>query len=525
VSVLLTPAEMGQADRLTIDGGIAGIDLMTTAGRAVADTACRMLRLDAPVLVLAGPGNNGGDGFVAARFLRQRGYRVVVLLLGARERISGDASLALERMEAGGVRAESLSEAALATALSTAGLVVDALFGAGLDRPLAGTARSLVERVRESGVPVLAVDLPSGVNGASGQVMGVAIQATRTVTFFQQKPGHLLFPGRLLCGPVECVDIGIEEAVLQEIGPRSFRNGPDLWAHAHRQPEPEGHKYGRGHAVVVSGPALSTGAARLAAGAALRAGAGLVTLATPPSAALVNAMHLTAVMLQSFKGAAGLADFLRDPRLNAVAIGPGAGVGEKTRALVETCLSVPGGAPRRAVVLDADALTVFADEPAALFALVAAHAGASGGGDVSGGVVLTPHDGEFARLFPDLGASDVPSKLERARRAAERSGAVVILKGADTVIAAPDGRGAINDNAPPWLATAGSGDVLAGIVTGLLARRMPAFEAAAMAVWLHGAAGTVCGVAMTAEDLEPALRGVIADLPRDEGSFPVPQPM
>ncbi len=522
MSVLLTPAEMGQADRLTIDGGIAGIDLMTSAGRAVADTACRMVRHEATVLVLAGPGNNGGDGFVAARFLRQRGYRVAVLLLG--ERVSGDAALALERMEAGGVRAESLDEQALAAALSGAGLVVDALFGAGLDRPLSGLAETVVRRLGDSGVPVLAVDLPSGVNGASGQVMGCALKATRTITFFRLKPGHLLLPGRLLCGPVECVDIGIPEDVLATIGAQTFRNGPGLWAQAHRPPQPEGHKYGRGHAVVVSGPALSTGAARLAAGAALRAGAGLVTVATPPSAALVNAMHLTAVMIRSFKGAEGLVELLRDPRLNAVAIGPGAGVGEKTRALVEACLSTPGAAPR-SVVLDADALTVFADDPAALFAVLAAHAGATDGGDGSSGVVLTPHDGEFARLFPDLVAAQVPSKLERARRAAQRSGAVVILKGADTVIAAPDGRAAINDNAPPWLATAGSGDVLAGIVTGLLAQGMPAFEAAAMAVWLHGAAGTACGVAMTAEDLEPALRGVIADLPRDEGGFPVPQPM
>jgi hydroxyethylthiazole kinase-like uncharacterized protein yjeF len=514
---------MGQADRLTIDGGTAGIDLMTSAGRAVADTACRMVRHEAPVLVLAGPGNNGGDGFVAARVLRQRGYRVSVLLLGERERVSGDAALALERMEAGGVLAESLDEPALAAVLSGAGLVVDALFGAGLDRPLSGLAESAVRRIGDSGVPVLAVDLPSGINGASGQVMGCALKATRTITFFRLKPGHLLMPGRLSCGPVECVDIGIPETVLAPIGAAAFRNGPELWAQAYRPPQPGGHKYGRGHAVVVSGPALSTGAARLAAGAALRAGAGLVTVATPPSAALVNAMHLTAVMLRSFKGAEGVAEVLRDPRLNAVAIGPGAGVGEKTRALVEACLSAPGAA-QRSVVLDADALTVFAEDPAALFALLAAHRARSDGRDGSGGVVLTPHGGEFARLFPDLYAAQVPSKLERARRAAERSGAVVILKGADTVIAAPDGRAAINDNAPPWLATAGSGDVLAGIVTGLLAQRMPAFEAAAMAVWLHGAAGTACGVAMTAEDLEPALREVIAGLALEVAENPASRP-
>ncbi|SDU16432.1 NAD(P)H-hydrate dehydratase [Stappia sp. ES.058] len=498
---LLTPAEMGLADRLTIDGGVAGIDLMTSAGRAVADTACRMVRHESPILVLAGPGNNGGDGFVAARFLRQRGYRVDVLLLGARERISGDAMLALERMEAGGVPAGTLDEGALATALAGAGLVVDAVFGAGLDRPLVGLAKTLVEQVGESGLPVLAVDLPSGINGESGQEMGCAIKATRTITFFRAKPGHLLLPGRLACGPVEVVDIGIGEAVLETIGVRTWRNGSGLWARFCRPPEPDGHKYARGHAVVVSGPALSTGAARLAAGAALRVGAGLVSVATPPSAALVNAMQLTAVMVRSFKGADGLRRTLDDPRFNAVAIGPGVGVGASTRALVEVCLT-----GERAVVLDADALTSFADEPQALFSCIKSR------GDLAAGVVLTPHEGEFARLFPDTGAAEVPSKVERARRAAARCGAVIILKGADTVIAAPDGRAAINDNAPPWLATAGSGDVLAGVATGLLARGMPAFEAAAMAVWLHGAAGQSCGVAMTAEDLEPALRGVIAEL-------------
>ncbi|WP_051241657.1 bifunctional ADP-dependent NAD(P)H-hydrate dehydratase/NAD(P)H-hydrate epimerase [Stappia stellulata] len=505
---------MGRADGLAIDGGIAGIDLMTTAGRAVADTACRMARHDTPVLVLAGPGNNGGDGFVAARFLRRRGYRVEVLLSGARDKISGDARLALEAMEAGGVRAAVLEEDALATALAEAGLVIDALFGAGLARPLGGAVASAVARINESRVPVLAVDLPSGLNGANGQAMGCAVEATRTITFFRPKPGHVLLPGRELCGSVEVVDIGIAGEVLTQIGVTAWRNGPDLWLPACPAPGLSGHKYTRGHALVVSGPALSTGAARLAAGAALRAGAGLVSVATPPSAALVNAMHLTAVMLTSFKGAAGLAQILEDPRFSAVAIGPGAGIGDATRALVGACLS--SGAD---VVLDADALTSFSSDREALFAQISARGGAEGKRPPA--TVLTPHDGEFARLFPDLRSGEVPSKLERARRAASRSGAVVVLKGADTVIAAPDGRAAINDNAPPWLATAGSGDVLTGIAAGLLARGMPAFEAAAMAVWVHGAAGQSCGAAMTAEDLEPALRGVLADpalRPAENGS-------
>jgi hydroxyethylthiazole kinase-like uncharacterized protein yjeF len=482
---LLTSAEMSRADRLAIEGGISGMTLMEAAGRAVADAAAE-LAPEGPVIVVAGPGNNGGDGFVAARRLAGAGREVAVLLHGDPARLKGDAATAFFRWAG--------TTAPATLPLPPAALVIDALFGAGLDREVTGPAADLVVAMNR-GAPVLAVDLPSGLNADSGRPLGTAVRAARTVTFFRRKPAHVLYPGRALCGQVTLADIGIPASVLEVIAPATFENGPALWPAACRPPDAESHKYRRGHALVVSGPVARTGAARLAAGAALRAGAGLVTLASPPGALAVNAAHLTAVMLARVDGPADLATRLADPRFTALALGPGLGTGERERALVEAALSA-----HPAIVLDADALTLWRDAPAAFFAAIAARAAP---------VVLTPHDGEFARLFPDL--ADAPKPV-RARAAAARSGATIVLKGPDTAIAAPDGRLAINANAPPWLATAGAGDVLAGIVTGLLAQGLPAFEAAAAAVWLHGAAGIEAGPGLTAEDLAPALRPVLRRL-------------
>lgn len=508
---LLLPAQMSEADRLTIAAGTAGIDLMNAAGAAVADAAQTMLTAtDLPsVLVLCGPGNNGGDGFVAARLLHERGLEVKVLLLKKPASLKGDAALAYTAMSDTGMPPWlALTPASLKKGLSEADLVIDALFGAGLDRPLEGGMVKLTEMVNAGGVPVLAVDLPSGVNGADGSAGGGAVRAERTVTFFRQKPGHLLFPGRGLCGKVDCAQIGINASVLKEIEPDLFVNGEDLWLPSWHAPVTDGHKYDRGHAVVFGGPSHSTGAGRLAAGAALRAGAGLVTLACPPSAVLVNACHLTAVMVRPLRrkagqdseagdegSAAAIRDLLEDKRLNAALIGPGFGVGPGTR---ECVMAVLGSV--ESAVLDADAITSYTASPEALFFAIAG---------CRGPVVLTPHAGEFRRLFPDLFSLD---KLSAARQAAQRSGAVVVLKGADTVIAAPDGRAAINSNAPAWLATAGSGDVLGGIALGLLAQGMPGFEAAAMAVWMHGEAGQEAGPGLTAEDLAPALKPVVRRL-------------
>src|SRR5499427_912903 len=486
---LLTTAEMAEADRRTIAGGVAGIALMENAGRAVADAVAARHPPGPRVAVVAGPGNNGGDGFVAARILAERGYQVRILFVGNPDRLKGDAALAAQRWEG-------TTTAAAPAALMPADVVIDALFGAGLDRPVEGAARAMIE-ARNAAPCVYAVDLPSGINGTTAAVMGLAVNAAQTVTFFRRKVGHVLLPGRLHCGTVRIADIGITASVLDEIKPRISINSPPLWAKSFPLPRVDGHKYSRGHAAVVSGGLSFTGAARLAARGALRAGAGLVTIATPREALAVNAAANLAVMVRPVDGADELARFLDDPRRNVVLLGPGGGVGQLMRDLVLTALK---GA--RAVVLDADALTSFAEEPQTLCAAIRGRAKAT---------VMTPHEGEFGRLFKLL-ADEASSKLERARRAAESSGAVVLLKGPDTVVAAPDGRAAIADNAPPWLATAGSGDVLAGIAAGCLAQGMPGFEAAAAAVWLHGEAGSVAGPGLIAEDLSEVMPGIYRQL-------------
>ena len=488
---LLTADEMSRADRLAIASGIPGLTLMENAGRAVADEAARMADKDTRIAVLCGPGNNGGDGFVAARLLQKRGYPVTVALLGSRDALRGDAAHMAAAWNG------PIAPMTAATA-DSAGLVIDALFGAGLSRPLDGVAADVSARLAATGQPVLAVDVPSGVDGSTGEIYGAAFQAHRTVTFFRRKPGHVLLPGRLRCGVTHLAEIGIDASVLSSIGVRTFANAPELWIKHLPIPRLDGHKYARGHAVVVSGPAWRTGAARLSARGALRIGAGLATIASGTDALPINAAHLTAIMLREINDADALAAMLSDRRFNAVLIGPAAGVDDQTR---KRTLAVLGSGA--STVLDADALSVFADSRDTLVSAIRAN---------ERPVVFTPHDGEFARLFPDL--VDLP-KLERVRRAAAMTGAIVILKGADTVIAAPDGRAAINENAPPTLATAGSGDVLAGFVTGLLAQHMPAFEAACAAVWLHGASAAAFGPGLIAEDLPEMLPAVLADLMTD----------
>ncbi|MGO4871513.1 MAG: NAD(P)H-hydrate dehydratase [Roseiarcus sp.] len=496
---LLTPAEMGEADRLTIAGGVAGIALMERAGAAVADEAARLAPSAGRIAALCGPGGNGGDGFVAARLLAARGYNVSLGLLGERAALRGDAALAAARWQGPVAPAETLD-------LSGADLVIDALFGAGLARDLDGAALRCVDAINayaRGGKPVLSVDVPSGVDGETGAVRGAGVEASATVTFCRLKPGHLLLPGRALCGRLALAEIGIAPSALIAIAPRAFVNAPAIWRPALPSPGAASHKYARGAALVLSGPAHRTGAARLAARGALRAGAGLVTLASPPDAVLVNAAQATAVMVAPFEGLAGFAALLADPRRNAVLLGPGAGVGDATRALVAAALSEPS-ASARAIVLDADALTSFAGDAGGLAALIAREGRAT---------IVTPHEGEFSRLF--RGRSEIvgaPSKLMRARAAAAALNAVVVLKGSDTVVATPDGRASIGFDLPPTLATAGSGDVLAGFALGLLAQGMPAFEAASAAVWLHGASARAFGPGLIAEDLPEALPGVLREL-------------
>ena len=482
---LLTPDEMAEADRLTIAGGVPGIALMENAGRAVADAISRRWS-KRPLAVLCGPGNNGGDGFVAARILAERGWQVRLALLGEISSLNGDAALAAARWRG---QAEPLGP----RSLDGAGLVVDALLGAGLSRPITGVAAETIAVLGERELPVVAIDVPSGVDGRSGEVRGIAPRAKLTVTFFRKKAGHLLLPGREYCGEILVAPIGIPNGVLDQVQPQAAANDPGWWGAAFRWPGAESHKYTRGHALIAGG-AVMTGAARLAARAAARLGAGLVTVAAPAAAFPIYAGGLTGVIVRKATGVDAFRALLADRRRNAVLIGPGAGVGDETREMTLAALNMG----KRAVI-DADALTVFADNPPALFAAIG-----------TAGVptpVLTPHEGEFARLFDRAG-----SKLDRARRAAATAGAVIVLKGSDTVIAAPDGRAAINANAPPELATAGSGDVLAGMVLALLAQGMPEFEAAAAAVWLHAEAGRRFGPGLVAEDLIEAMPAVLAAL-------------
>jgi hydroxyethylthiazole kinase-like uncharacterized protein yjeF len=489
---VLTTAEMERADRLTIAAGTPGFALMLSAGQAVAEAAMDLVE-EGPILVVAGRGNNGGDGFVAAAELAARGREVSVILLCERDSLQGDAASA-----ARGWKYPVLPFNP--QAIGKPALIVDALFGAGLNRPVKGDPQEMIEAINANGAPVLSVDLPSGVSGTSGAVMGVAIRATETVTFFRRKPAHLLLPGRIHCGRVRVVDIGIDAGVLGEIHPQTFENVPPFWRKSFPVPRVDGHKYARGHVVAVSGDIAATGAARLSARGSLRAGAGLVTLASPRDALAVNAAALTAVMVRATDTVIEFAQLLTDKRFNACVIGPGAGVGERTRDFVLTVTSA-----KRHVVLDADALTSFADAPDHLFeAIKASH---------NPQVVLTPHEGEFPRLFSDISNKHpLRSKLERVRAAAERSGAVVLLKGPDTVVASPDGRATIAANAPPWLATAGAGDVLAGMIAGLLAQSVPAFEAACIGVWMHGEAAREAGPGLIAEDLPEVLPAVFRHL-------------
>jgi hydroxyethylthiazole kinase-like uncharacterized protein yjeF len=483
---LLSPRQMGEADRLTIAGGISGMRLMEAAGRAVADAVSRRWP-PRPLTVLCGPGNNGGDGFVAARILFERGWPVRVALLGERAALHGDAAQAAARWP-------EPVEPLAPEVLDGAGLVIDGLFGAGLARPLDGIARAIIEATIARGVPVVAIDVPSGVDGEEGAVRGAAPQAAVTVTFFRKKPGHLLLPGRLHCGEIVLAQIGIAERVLDQVPPDTAENDPVWWRDLLPRPDAASHKYSRGHALIAGG-AVMTGAGRLAARAALRSGAGLVTVAAPAAAFAIYAASLTGIIVQPVEGLEEFRALLADPRRNAALIGPGAGVSAETR---DKALSTLNAGKR--CVLDADAMTVFADDPSVLFAAI-------GAPTVMTPPVMTPHEGEFARLFDPAGG-----KPERARRAARRSGAVILLKGADTVIAAPDGRVAINANAPPSLATAGSGDVLSGIVLGLLAQGMDAFAAAAAAAWMHGKAARRIGTGLIAEDLPDALSAVLRDL-------------
>lgn len=522
---LLTASQMGAIEQAAIESGqVTGLELMERAGRGVVEAVFEAWPdlSSAPqfAVVLCGPGNNGGDGFVVARLLQDWGWQVALYLLGDLAKLPPDARQNADRWAQMGQIHPLKGD--LAPSETQPALVVDALFGTGLSRPVEGLG-PLFADLRQGDARVVSVDMPSGLCSDSGRILtpqeredqteAFCVRSDLTVTFHSQKTGHHLCSGPALCGRLCVVDIGlntddtISQAALKGLQDSTGRSvgdapllvglGPGAAARDLLGKTGDAHKYSHGHALILSGGAGRTGAARLAARGALRIGAGLVTLGVPPSAQQEVACQVTALMLARVDGSEGLAELLKDQRLNAVCMGPGMGL-DRARELVPVVMRAEH-AP--SVVLDADALTGFADAPDVLF------------GWLHESCVLTPHGGEFARLFPDIAGKltaaptkgPAYSKVDATREAASRAGCVVLFKGPDTVIAAPDGRCSIHsaqyDRAAPWLATAGAGDVLAGFITGLLARGIAPMTAAETAAWVHVECARAFGPGLIAEDL------------------------
>ncbi|GAA6207896.1 bifunctional ADP-dependent NAD(P)H-hydrate dehydratase/NAD(P)H-hydrate epimerase [Cognatishimia sp. WU-CL00825] len=544
---LLTAAQMRAIEQAAIkSGAVTGLELMERAGQGVVDAifaewpGLSNARGPAPAppeylekseqklraVVLCGPGNNGGDGFVVARLLHGLDWAVEVFLYGDAGKLPPDARVNYERwLELGEVG--DLAKA-LTSGLSSEGnnLVIDAVFGTGLTRemeiPLSALDgwSDLYESLPNGGPHNVAIDLPSGLCSDSGRRIGESgnvFFADLTVSFHRLKLGHVLDDSVETCGRVVCREIGLPEnwratrAVKWRDVVQLMRTPSDLDAFHLSKKSRAGrpNKFSYGHALILSGGPGQTGAARLAARGALRIGAGLVTLGVPPSAQQEAASQLTAIMLKEIETADDLSLALKDSRINALCLGPALGLG-RTKPLVVAALEA--GLKARPTVLDADALTAFADAPGALFALLHKDC------------VLTPHAGEFARLFPDIAEklAAVPdkgpaySKVDATRDAAKRAGCVVLFKGADTVIATPDGRCSVNaalyERSAPWLATAGAGDVLAGFITGLMARGFDPMQAAETAAWLHVECALKFGPGLIAEDLPEQLPAVFRDL-------------
>lgn len=483
---LLTPKQMALADNLAIARGISGIQLMQNAGDVLFHAVRDHFQNTTNVLIVCGIGNNGGDGFILAERLCNSGCKVSVCIIGDISQIKGDARLALHLLPASVAQLQDPN-------WDQFDLIVDGIFGAGLTRDIVGAYADIVAQINKSPAKVLAIDLPSGINGATGQISGCAIEADLTATFFRKKPGHVLYPGQEYCGQVVVGQIGIADDVLEDIAPDLFHNDPELWSQHFPTPQVMGHKYSRGHTLGISCPIEKSGAIRLAAQAALRIGSGLVTIAAPTDTLHAHAARTDVLMLAPTDSPDQLITLMNDPRLNSICVGPGLDPDETTRELVLTILDHD-----LSVVLDAGALSAFSDSPQIL------HDAISKRGN---NTVLTPHDGEFNRIFPTLRSTT--NKLEKARLAAEMIGATLILKGPDTVIADSGKRAAISDNGSPWLATAGSGDVLSGTISGLLAQGMPEFEAACAAVWFHSEASQIAGPGLIASDLDQGLKSAL----------------
>lgn len=455
---ILTTDEMKKADAAAIADGIPARQLIEAAGVAVAHKIADLFK-KTPVLVLCGSGNNGADGMVAAERLKRAGWPVRIAVFEKDRKKYPDAEALNSNLS-----------------LKDTGLVVDAIFGTGFRSTLEPEIVTLFDKVRARRIPVVAVDIPSGVDGTSGTIAEGALKADITVTFCRKKIAHVLHPSREFCGKTHVAQIGITDDIIMRLNGQIFENNPALWIRNFPIPDASSHKYTRGF-VTVHGGNIRTGAACLAAHAAQIAGAGAVAIMTQPETRIIYSLFRASIMVDAWQTIDDLKSILRDERRNALVLGPGGG---DMREIVEAALGL-----NKIAVLDADALTSFKNEPQALFS------------KLSSQCVLTPHAGEFKHLFGDLDGS----KIDQARTAARKSGAVVVFKGSDTVIAEPDGAIIVNSAAPPNLATAGSGDVLSGLIAGLSAQGMPPFMAAAAACWLQTQAARKQGFGLTAEDI------------------------
>lgn len=514
MSELLTAAQMRAIEMAAIESGeVTGLELMERAGRGVVEAIFEewpeLRETSHRAVVLCGPGNNGGDGFVVARLLKEWGWEVEVFLYGDAEKLPPDAKVNYERWcELGEVILWDRHR----IAGSRADLFVDAVFGAGLTRQVPDNVGKPFVSLYADGATfgrLVSVDAPTGLCMDSGRPLGEffgSVFSWLNVTFHQQRIGQYLAEGPAHCTKNVVKDIGLRSGSVSSTVTLVTEWYLEMTSTWELMKSDQDHKYSHGHALILSGGAGKSGAARLAARGALRVGAGLVTLGVPGEAMDEVAAQITAVMMREVVDAPALGEFLGDARLNALCLGPALGLGA-ARELVPVALEAG-----RATVLDADALTAYGDDPQLLFDML------------HGCCVLTPHAGEFKRLFPDIAeklaapATKGPaySKVDATREAAARAGCVVLFKGPDTVIADPEGRCSINsahyDRAAPWLATAGSGDVLAGIITGLLARGFQPMQAAETGAWLHVEAARAFGPGLIAEDLPEMLPKVFRDL-------------
>jgi NAD(P)H-hydrate epimerase len=492
-SEILSTHQMKLAEQAACTGKTQSFTLMQRAGKAVAEEILSRYSKQA-VLILCGAGNNGGDGFIIAATLKKKNWPVTVACAIDVFDLQGDAARAADVWSGDVISFDDLE-------LPEDGLIVDAVFGTGLSRPIEGIVHDVLLSLRETDCPIIAVDVPSGVNADTGECQQCTPQAEVTVTFGWKKPAHLLLPAREAAGEIVIADIGIAEELLEDIGPFMMENSRELeWGSTEFDKPVNAHKYHHGHVVVLGGKVM-TGAACLASVSALRMGAGLVTVVAPMDTALTYRSYNPSLLVEPIGEMARFKEHLKDPRRNVVLVGCGAGL-DAPAVLKKIVFDSVQSSPQKICVIDADALSVFEDDPRSLVKALGGHC------------ILTPHEGEFARIFPEL----TGSKPERAFAAARKSGAIIVLKGADTVIASPDDQLVINGNGTGWLASAGTGDVLAGMIAGIIARDMMSpFDAVCAAVWMHARASEIAGAGMISSDLPCHIPAVWKELIDGDG--------